>query len=198
MSTIPNPTRPAAGGRDALTAALPRSVFVAMLEREVAQADASGKPFSVCLLDIDDFRKVNACLGFRAGDKLLAAVADAARTELCRARWRDVPSALGRYDGDEIAVVLRHADCDGVREFGRAVAAAVEGAEHGVSTRIKLSVAAVVYEFGEATDGLLARLERTLHLCKQFGEGAVEVARAGGWERSARTLVLAAAAPTGG
>jgi diguanylate cyclase (GGDEF)-like protein len=188
MSPIPNSTRPGPGGRDALTAALPRSIFIAALEGEAAQAAASGKPFSVCLLDIDDLRKVNARFGFRAGDLALAAIAQAARAELRQPRWRDVPSALGRYDGDELAVVLRHAEREDVRDFGRAVAMAVEGAELETSARVTLSVAAVVYEFGESVDALLARLERTLHVCKQFGAAGVEVAPTGGWERAARTL----------
>jgi len=42
--------------------------------------------------------------------------------------------------------------------------ARIAGAEFVAATRVKVSVAAVVYEFGEQVDALLARLERTLHL----------------------------------
>ncbi|HEU4620350.1 MAG TPA: hypothetical protein VFV10_20115, partial [Gammaproteobacteria bacterium] len=52
----------------------------------------------------------------------------------------------------------------------------------------KVSIAAVVYEFGETVDALLARLERTLYVGKQFGRGRIEIAPSGGWERAARTL----------
>lgn len=181
---------PAAGHRDPLTAALPRSFLVAMLEREVVEADTLGKRFAVCLLDVDDLRRVNERAGFRVGDSVLAAVADAAREELRCPRWRNVPSALGRYDGDALAVLLRCGERDALLDFGRAVAAAVGGSEFAGPTRVKLSVAAVVYEFGETTDALLARLERTLHVGKQFGEGRVEVAPQGGWERAGRTLAV--------
>jgi diguanylate cyclase (GGDEF)-like protein len=185
---MPNPTRAVAAGRDSLTAALPRASFVATLEREAANANAGGRPFSVCLVDVDDLRQINARFGYREGDRVLRAVAEAAREELRRPRYRDVPSALGRYDGDELAVVLRHADSDDVREFAGAVTAAVAAARVCKTSRVKLSAAAVVYEFGESVDALLARLESTLHVCKQFGDGGVEVAPAGSWERAARTL----------
>jgi diguanylate cyclase (GGDEF)-like protein len=181
---------PGAGHRDALTAALPRSFLVAMLEREVVEADAVGKRFAVCLLDVDELRRVNERAGFRVGDSVLAAVAEAAREELRRPRWRNMPSAVGRYDGDALAVLLRCGDREALLDFGRAVSAAVAGSEFTGSTRVKLSVAAVVYELGENTDALLARLERTLHLVKQIGEVLDEVAPQGGWERAGRTLTV--------
>jgi diguanylate cyclase (GGDEF)-like protein len=178
----------AGGGRDSLTAALARPFFVAMLEREVVHADQTGKAFSLCLLDVDGLKKVNARAGFRVGDVVLAGVADAVRQELKAAEWRDVASAVARYDGDALAVMLRRAQREGVQAFAARIAAGVAAVEFVESTRVNVSVAAVVYEFGESVDALLAKLERTLHVCKQFGEGRIEIAPSGGWERAARTL----------
>jgi diguanylate cyclase (GGDEF)-like protein len=197
MSLIPNSSGfAAAGGRDALTAAVVRPFFLAMLEREVLRADETGRPFAVCLVDVDDLRKVNAQAGFRAGDTVLAGVSDAIRQGLRARRWRGVPNAVARYDGDALAVMLRQPDREQVREFAERLAARIAGVEFVAATRVKVSVAAVVYEFGEQVDALLARLERTLHLGKQFGPGRVEIAPSGGWERAARTMSVVGSCPS--
>ena len=58
------------------------------------------KPFSVLMIDIDDFKIVNDKYGHLVGDKVLAKVGEILKTSL---RQLDIPS---RYGGDEIVVLL--------------------------------------------------------------------------------------------
>ncbi|HZC28980.1 MAG TPA: diguanylate cyclase, partial [Gaiellaceae bacterium] len=71
----------------------------------------SGSEFSLCLIDVDDFKAVNDNLGHPAGDELLkrigellSAVADA---------------DAYRCGGDEFAVLIRRNDSDAVEEIAR-------------------------------------------------------------------------------
>jgi diguanylate cyclase len=70
------------------------------LGRELARARRSGRPVSVALLDLDDFKGFNDAHGHQAGDRLLVAAASAWQGQL---RDGDV---LCRWGGDEFAALL--------------------------------------------------------------------------------------------
>jgi len=81
--------------RDALTGLSNRAVLQEGMDRRMA----AGQPFSVALIDLDDFKHVNDARGHDAGDALLVAVAQCLLTGLG-------PDALvSRLGGDEFAVL---------------------------------------------------------------------------------------------
>jgi diguanylate cyclase len=85
---------------DPLTGLANRRGWDEQLHRELAQAQRSGRPVSVALLDLDDFKGFNDANGHLAGDRLLVAAAAAWQGQL---RDGDV---LCRWGGDEFAVLL--------------------------------------------------------------------------------------------
>jgi diguanylate cyclase len=85
---------------DPLTGLANRRGWNEQLSRELAQAQRSGRPVSVALMDIDDFKRFNDSRGHQAGDRLLVAAAAAWQGEL---REGDV---LCRWGGDEFAALL--------------------------------------------------------------------------------------------
>jgi diguanylate cyclase (GGDEF)-like protein/putative nucleotidyltransferase with HDIG domain len=70
------------------------------VERELGEADQRGKDFSLCLVDVDDFKRVNDLYGHPAGDTVLAQIA---------ANLRQNGEAF-RLGGDEFAVLLPQSD----------------------------------------------------------------------------------------
>ncbi len=85
---------------DPLTGLANRRGWDEQLGRELAQARRSGRPVSVALLDLDDFKGFNDARGHQAGDRLLVAAAAAWQGQL---RDGDV---LCRWGGDEFAALL--------------------------------------------------------------------------------------------
>jgi diguanylate cyclase (GGDEF)-like protein len=85
---------------DSLTASLNRRGFEERLDAELGESARGGRPFTLLLIDLDDFKAVNDTLGHAAGDELLCWVVTIVREGL---RPFD---ALGRLGGDEFAVVL--------------------------------------------------------------------------------------------
>src|SRR5581483_1398925 len=83
---------------DSLTDLANRSLFGEQLDRALAGRD--GRPVSLALIDLDDFKTVNDTLGHHAGDALLIAVAERLRRGV---RPNDLVARLG---GDEFAVLL--------------------------------------------------------------------------------------------
>ena len=85
---------------DPLTGLFNRRYIEQRLQDEIARSQRHGRPLSVILFDLDEFKQVNDTYGHGAGDSLLRAFAD----KLSRATRGSDASA--RYGGDEFLVVL--------------------------------------------------------------------------------------------
>ena len=57
-------------------------------------------PFTICMVDFDDFKSINDCYGHIAGDKVLHAFSEIARENI---RSGDV---IGRYGGEEFILIF--------------------------------------------------------------------------------------------
>ncbi len=85
---------------DALTGLPNRILFYDRLHQGILTGKRLESPFSVFIIDLDDFHEVNDCLGHYAGDWVLQQVASRLSGEL---RESDTVARLG---GDEFAVLL--------------------------------------------------------------------------------------------
>ncbi|OGO51051.1 MAG: hypothetical protein A2148_10765 [Chloroflexi bacterium RBG_16_68_14] len=85
---------------DSLTDLYNHRYFYEQLSHEVERAHRYGRPVSVILLDLDNFKVVNDTYGHLMGDKLLALIA---RIISDQVRGADIPA---RYGGDEFAIIL--------------------------------------------------------------------------------------------
>jgi len=81
---------------DPLTGLGNRRHFDERLPRELERAQRLGTSFSLCLLDLDDFKKINDTYGHAAGDEVLAATASGLRRG----------GEAFRCGGDEFALLL--------------------------------------------------------------------------------------------
>ena len=85
---------------DHLTGLANRRRFERQLEREVARTERYEHPFSLLLLDIDNFKKLNDTFGHSAGDEALRCIGKALREGT---RGIDLAARIG---GEEFAVIL--------------------------------------------------------------------------------------------
>ena len=86
--------------QDSLTDLYNHRYFYEQLSHEVERAQRYGRPVSVILLDLDNFKDVNDTYGHLMGDKLLALMGQVIRDQV---RAADIPA---RYGGDEFAIIL--------------------------------------------------------------------------------------------
>lgn len=88
--------------RDILTGLYLRRAFMEQLNALISEADRYNLNFTVALLDIDHFKKVNDTYGHLAGDRVLSYFG-----QLLKRRFR-VEDLRGRWGGEEFIVALRH------------------------------------------------------------------------------------------
>ena len=93
--------------RGPLTRLFNQRVFWELLEYEVGRAKRHDTSFAVCVVDLDDFKRVNDTFGHATGDRYLK---EMAAILLSETRQGDI---LARYGGDEFAFVLPEVDLAG-------------------------------------------------------------------------------------
>jgi diguanylate cyclase (GGDEF)-like protein len=140
-------------------------------------------PHAVLVLDLDHFKTVNDLYGHLAGDQVLAAVADALRSEV---RERDL---VGRFGGEEFVILLvgqregGESDLGAVAERIRARVAALvvdvttaDGTER--ITELSVSVGGALHPGGRADlTGLLRIADTALYSAKHAGRNRVRMGR---------------------
>jgi len=161
---------------DDLTALLNHGTFQDWLSRSVH----GHEPFSLIMLDLDDFKAVNDALGHQAGDRLLAEISRA-----IEAAGRDSDRVF-RYGGDEFALILPGADAAstlGVAERVRGAvhalgAAGSRWAEAGLDVSVSIGVATFPRD-GLTADAILLAADRACFVAKRTGPGLIATADEG-------------------
>jgi diguanylate cyclase (GGDEF)-like protein len=161
---------------DDLTGLLNHGTFQRWLEGSVEARE----PFSLIMLDLDDFKAVNDALGHQAGDRLLAEIGRA-----IVAAGRDTDRVF-RYGGDEFTVMLPNTDADAavaVAERVRAAIMAVSGsgttwAEQGIDASVSIGVATFPRD-GLTPDDILLASDRACFVAKRTGPGLIATADEG-------------------
>lgn len=85
---------------DALTGIGSRKMLEDSLEAEIVRSHRYDNPFSIAIIDLDNFKTINDVLGHATGDDALKKLAESMKTVL---RTLDV---LARYGGDEFVVLM--------------------------------------------------------------------------------------------
>jgi diguanylate cyclase (GGDEF)-like protein len=89
---------------DSLTKLYNRQYFILKIKEELIRYKRYSIPFSIIMIDIDDFKRVNDTHGHQKGDTVLIEIAD-----LLIKNKRELDT-IGRYGGEEFIVLLPHTD----------------------------------------------------------------------------------------
>jgi diguanylate cyclase (GGDEF)-like protein len=157
---------------DELTGLYNRRMFDTILDAEIARAQRYGRPFSILLLDIDYFKRVNDTHGHLAGDQVLKKLAqllkESVRTE----------NSVCRYGGEEFAVVVPEFEAAPAREMAERLRDLVEHSsfaiDKGGAVNITVSVGVATYpQAARSAADLTQAADDALYAAKNGGRNRV-------------------------
>jgi diguanylate cyclase (GGDEF)-like protein len=156
---------------DDLTGVYSRRAGMERLREEFARSHRNRKGFSVAMVDIDHFKKINDSYGHLAGDQVLKEVAQTLKAEL---RTCDV---ILRYGGEEFMIIMPETGKDQavspLERLGKKLAIAEIDYE---TIKIKVSVSIGVtstYSGGEDLKETIDRADKALYDAKKNGRNQV-------------------------
>lgn len=160
---------------DDLTGLRNRRGFFEVAGREVERAERTGRPLSALMLDIDGFKRVNDTYGHAIGDQVLRHLA-----ERCRHAVRDI-DIVGRYGGEEFAIVLPETDLKTALEIAERVRSSIGDEPFDTEVgplpiRVSVGLALLGDGPGQSVEKLLDEADTAMYLAKQSGGDAVRSA----------------------
>jgi diguanylate cyclase (GGDEF)-like protein/PAS domain S-box-containing protein len=156
---------------DGLTGLYNARHFFSLLESEIRRAERYGRPLSLLLMDVDNFKKYNDSFGHLEGDKVLARLAEVIRRNL---RSSD---AACRYGGEEFVVILPETTgergaqfADRIRDdFAREAFRPVEGGE----IRVSVSIGVARFSSGKDAAAFVKEADANMYWAKRHGKNRV-------------------------
>lgn len=155
---------------DQLTGMLNRRGMDDALTRELARARRTGKPLSVVVLDVDNFKKINDTHGHAAGDAALVHLA-----KVIKHTVRPTDS-IARYGGEEFVIILSETGLsEGVLVAQRLQRELTRKFFLHDQERLLITFSAGVTEYviGEEADALVQRADKAMYQAKLQGKNRV-------------------------
>ncbi len=148
---------------DSLTGVSNNRYFWERLDSEFSRAKRYGRPLSLIMSDVDDFKKFNDEHGHLYGDKVLHDCAQ------CMEMGKRGADTVARYGGEEFAIILPEVTRPKAIEIASRHLQSVRA-----STEVSMSFGVATYpEDASSTTELVDKADRALLKAKQTGKGKV-------------------------
>lgn len=155
--------------RDKLTGAFNRVKLDEVLESEVHRAKRYKHPFSIILLDIDDFKQTNDTYGHLVGDAILVEMKKVIELSL---RSTDI---LGRWGGEEFMIICPETSLDEGKIVAEKVRAKIANHAFPHVKQKTASFGVSSYRDEERLESMIKRCDEALYEAKNLGKNRVEV-----------------------
>ena len=156
---------------DALTGVGSRKLLEDKLQGECARAKRYERPFSVAIIDLDNFKRINDTLGHAAGDDALVQLA------ACMKRQKRIPDVLTRYGGDEFVILLPETKAeDAVTLMERLLSKIHEIKLDGeISVTVSCGIAESKFDDTNLARDIMRRADIAMYEAKSAGRDCVKV-----------------------
>ena len=159
---------------DSMTGLLVRRVFEDRLVQACQESDRYGRPLSMAMMDLDNFKEVNDTYGHLSGDFVLEEVGQLIRKNL---RSCDIAA---RYGGDEFTVLLPGTSAHGAQKlaerFRRKITQHVFAYEH-LKITVSIGIATYDPQIDQSALSLVHRADEAMYQAKSTGGDSISRAQ---------------------
>jgi diguanylate cyclase (GGDEF)-like protein len=160
--------------RDPLTELYNQRVFRDLVRYEVKRAERYNYPFSLIMIDLDNFKPINDRYGHTFGDSYMVEFATMLRKEV------NSGDVLSRYGGDEFGIMMPETDESQAYALAQSIIEAASqvslAAPDGQRLRISCSIGIAVFpQHGKEARDLFLITDNMLYRAKEEGKNAIRV-----------------------
>ncbi len=157
---------------DDLTGALNKKAISEVINEEFARSQSNNIALTLLMLDIDHFKKINDQFGHLAGDNVLKECSSLIKNKMIR--QKDV---LGRYGGEEFALVLRETPLQIAVDVAERIRSAVEKNNFAFEEKpipVTISIGVAAYDSTSTSpEDLIQLADKALYDAKNQGRNRV-------------------------
>ena len=156
---------------DGLTQIYNRKAFDKKISDAFIKKSTKKTPFTLVMVDIDYFKKINDGYGHTVGDEVLKKVASTTQNTF---RLNDF---VARYGGEEFSIMIDRIDRHYILDVCERLRAAIEAMNFTIDSERISTTASIGIAFSSQTDTLrtlIERADRALYLAKQSGRNIVK------------------------
>ncbi|MBF0565258.1 MAG: GGDEF domain-containing protein [Nitrospirae bacterium] len=159
---------------DGLTSVYNRMSFDKYIVRIVDKATVENFSFSLFMIDIDNFKKINDTYGHQVGDRVILAM-----TEKCKEHIRQ-EDFFARYGGEEFVIVLPKASiknalikAEDMRESIAKARYSLGNSKQDIQIGFTVSIGISVFSKGDKVSTIIERADKSLYAAKRSGKNKV-------------------------
>ncbi len=159
---------------DGMTGIFNRKAFDSHISTLVEKNSVTRAPFSLLMLDIDNFKKVNDDYGHRTGDRVILAIIGKCRQSI---RGEDF---FARYGGEEFVIILPGASLKNASKRAEHICKSIASTRHYLddaagspTLSVTVSIGVSSLQKGDTVATVTARADKALYAAKRNGKNCV-------------------------
>jgi diguanylate cyclase len=156
---------------DGLTGVYNRQAFDDNLKDLIVRSRVMNNDFSLLMLDLDDFKKINDTYGHLMGDRVLVALCQKCRKSI---RGDDI---LARYGGEEFAIILPGANLKNALNKGRQICDTISSVRYATTNEdsedylcVTVSIGVTAFKKEDTPETIIGRADKALYKAKKSGK----------------------------
>lgn len=156
---------------DSATGLMNRTYLNKLLDEDIERAKKEDVEIDILYIDIDDFKNINDCIGYKMADEFLL------KFSMMLKDYENATTKISRFDSDEFVIVIY----DGNRHEAQRIAMDIRKRlnnpimlSNGLTQRLSVSIGINQYpEGGRKAVDLIGNADIALHRVKESGKNAI-------------------------
>ena len=159
---------------DSLTGIYNRKAFDRQIGELIEKNTVSKSPFSLLMMDIDNFKNINDIHGHQIGDRVIMTIVNKCRQPI---RGEDF---FARYGGEEFVIILPGASLKNAVKKANHICKSVASTRYrldddhdGQTLHVTISIGVSCHQKADTTTSVIQRADKALYTAKHAGKNCV-------------------------